>query len=551
MSIGNSLGFQAANNHLLLGNFDLTLGSVSGAGADRFITTGGGGRVLKNLTGAFTFPVGFDKTTYNPLMLTQSGAPDVLGLRCLQNVFSNSATGTPYTQETADVSWDLTEQTPGGSMLAMQFQWAGSDELPGFTRNIMEISRHNGASWQPAGTQGSATGSDPYQFSITGINAPGVFAVANQCFLHDTTLPTVTCVNSSVTFNGQSSITLDAGQFVSASDNCGVQSISLSPSTISATQVGQTVPVTVTVTDVKGNVSTCISNITVSGLPAGWSAPTNGIGCTNGSNVNYNTATGVWTATSTNCFYGPPFTADSEAFAQRTLCGDGSITTLVTGINPLAGGWAGVVMRESNAAGAKKAQLLTNLSNLSRREFRTATNGTAIPQQFPSQNRYWLRITRAGNQFTMSISPNGMAWYVAGGQNIVMQSCIEVGLVLTNYTSNSTVTGTFSNVGFTQVNPISTGQAQEQPTLGQVEFDVFPNPTSGELNLDLTQYIGRSVRIEMYSLEGKLLQFSELDEVQNTLERLDLKGFQSGMYLVKVKSAGLPDATKRIVLQRG
>jgi hypothetical protein len=149
----------------------------------------------------------------------------------------------------------------------------------------------------------------------------------------------------------------------------------------------------------------------------------------------------------------------------------------------------------------------------------------------------------------MQVSPNGMAWYVVGTQNIVMQSCIEVGLVLTNYTSNSTVTGTFSNVGFTQVNPISAGQLQEQPTLGQVEFDVFPNPTSGELNLDLTQYIGRSVRIETYSLEGKLLQFSELDEVQTTLERLDMKGFQSGMYLVKVKSAGLPDVARRIVKQ--
>jgi hypothetical protein len=71
--------------------------------------------------------------------------------------------------------------------------------------------------------------------------------------------------------------------------------------------------------------------------------------------VDFNTATGVWTVTSTNCFYGPNLSpADSEAFAQRTLCGDGSITALVTGINPLASGWAGVVMRESTAPALKK-----------------------------------------------------------------------------------------------------------------------------------------------------------------------------------------------------
>ena len=85
----------------------------------------------------------------------------------------------------------------------------------------------------------------------------------------------------------------------------------------------------------------------------------------------------------------------------------------------------------------------------------------------------------------------------------------------------------------------------------EVDFNVYPNPTGGELNVDLTQYIGRSVRLEVYSLEGKLMQFTELDEVQNTLERLDLKGLQNGMYLVKVKSAGLPDATRRVVLTRG
>ena len=365
----------------------------------------------------------------------------------------------------------------------------------------------------------------------------------------DNTPPMATCSNSTVTFNGQESIALNAATLVSASDNCGIQSIALSPTSILATQVGQTVPVTVTVTDVNNLVATCTAYVSVTGLPSGWSQTPDGVGCADGNNIAYNTGTGVWTATSTNCYYASPFTADETAFAQRTLCGNGSITALVIGINLLANGWAGIMMRESNAAGAKKAQLMTNLSQFSRREFRTATNGQAFPQQFPSQNRYWLRIVRSGNQFTMYVSPNGMAWYVAGAQNIVMQSCIEIGLVLTNYTSNSTVTGTFSNVGFTQVNPVSAGQAQEQPTLGQVAFDVFPNPTSGELNLDLTQYIGRSVRIETYSLEGKLLQFTELDEVQNTLERLDLKGLQNGMYLVKVKSAGLSDATRRVVKQ--
>jgi regulation of enolase protein 1 (concanavalin A-like superfamily) len=383
----------------------------------------------------------------------------------------------------------------------------------------------------------------------------------------DVTPPTAVCVDGSVSFNGESAIVLNADSWVDADDNCGVASITLSPAGISCEQLGQTVPVTVTVKDVNNLTSTCTSNIAVTGLPCGWSQNPDGVGCANGNNIAYNPGTGVWTATSSNCFYGPGFTSDATAFAQRTLCGDGSITAQVTGISGTALGWAGVLMRENNTAGAKKAQLMTNLSTLSRREFRTTTNGAANPQQFPSQDRYWLRIVRAGNQFSMYVSSNGLAWYFVGAQNVPMNSCIQVGLVATNYQQNSTVTATFANVSFAGSNvppmagastplstlepatnastPLSTNNEQRS-----TDFQVYPNPTSGELNVNLEQYAGLAVRLEIYSLTGQLLRFVEIDEVQTTVERLDLSAFQNGMYLVKVKSDGLPDATKRVAVTR-
>ncbi|MBX2928198.1 MAG: T9SS type A sorting domain-containing protein [Saprospiraceae bacterium] len=384
----------------------------------------------------------------------------------------------------------------------------------------------------------------------------------------DNTPPTIQCFNQTLTFNGETTIMLNAGSLVDTTDNCGVATITLSPNGISCEQLGQIVPVTVTVTDVNGNPATCTSNITVAGLPCGWSQNPNGVNCANGNSIAYNSGTGVWTATSTNCFYGPPFTSDATAFAQRTLCGDGSITAEVTDISGTALGWAGVIMRESNAAGAKKAQLMTNLSSLSRREFRTTTNGAANPQQFPSQSRYWLRIVRAGNQFSMYVSANGAAWYFVGAQNIPMNSCIQMGLVATNYTSNSTVTATFANVSFTGSNvPPLTGVSAPLNTLNELttdnsqqisDFQTYPNPTSGELNLNLEQYVGRNARIEVYSLTGQLLRFVEIEEVQTAVEQLDMSQLENGMYLVKVKCIGtrdgisreLPDATRRVVLAR-
>jgi regulation of enolase protein 1 (concanavalin A-like superfamily) len=383
----------------------------------------------------------------------------------------------------------------------------------------------------------------------------------------DNTPPMVTCSNQTVTFNGQQSIALNVNTLATATDNCGTPSLSVSPSFITCQQVGQIVPVTVTATDASNNLATCTSNITVAGLPCGWSQNPNGVGCEDGNSIGYNPGTGVWTATSTNCLYGPPFTSDASAFAQRSLCGDGSITAQVTSINGSALGWAGIVMRESNAAGAKKAQLMTNLSNFSRREFRTTTNGAASPQQFPSQDRYWLRIVRTGSQFSMYVSANGLAWYFVGAQNVPMNACIQVGLVATNYQQTSTVTATFANVGFTGSNvPVLAGASTPLSTLEpatnastplstnneqrSTDFQVYPNPTSGELNVDLAQYLGRAVRLEVYSLTGQLLRFVEIDEVQTAVERLDLSGFAGGMYLIRVKSDGLPDATKRIVVTR-
>ena len=210
-------------------------------------------------------------------------------------------------------------------------------------------------------------------------------------------------------------------------------------------------------------------------------------------------------------------------------------------------------MRETGeVADAKKVQLMTNLSNLSRREVRYTTGGSSYPQQFPSNQRYWLRITRTSNQFVGYVSPNGQTWYQVMAVTVDMNTCIEVGLVVTNYQPISMVNATFANVNIS-----GSGSALAMPDENQdlvqediesPNFNLFPNPTTGELNLDLTQYLNKTVRIEVWSVEGSLLQFIKLEELQTTLERLDLSAYDSGTYLIRVKAEGLPDVTKRVVL---
>ncbi len=377
----------------------------------------------------------------------------------------------------------------------------------------------------------------------------------------DNTLPTLACASqATVVFNGESSIQIDGMNSpvdlqIQANDNCGIESISVSPSTINATQVGQTVPITITARDYRNNQATCITNVIVSGLPSGWSQPAAPVGCTNCTgNFVFNPANGTWTGSTTGATYNPTSANDAMMIASRTLCGDGSITALVSSISGV--GWAGIFMRETNDPGAKKAQLMTNLGAFHRRDFRTTTNASATSNQINSNNRFWLRIVRMGNSFQLLSSADGTTFSFIASTTISMSSCIQMGLVATSINNTASTTTTFSNVSFTGSNGTLAlpgggvaGLAAYSSQL-EVDFEVYPNPTNGELNVDLANYVGRMVRLEVYSLEGKLMQFSETDVVETHIQLLDMSKFHTGMYLIRVKSAGLPDAVQKVVLQR-
>jgi len=362
--------------------------------------------------------------------------------------------------------------------------------------------------------------------------------------------PILSCSNQTIVFNGQTQIPLVISDLVTATDNCGVASIVLNPVVIPCAQLGSIVPVLITVTDVNNNVETCTVYITVNGLPCGWSQNPDGAGCIDGSAASYNVPTSAWGLTSEDCYYASPFNADELAFAQYQLCGNGSITAKVNNMG--GSGWAGVVMRESNAAGAKKVQLMTNLgSNLTRREVRTTTNGASQPQQFPAQNRQWLRIVRSGNQFTGYASANGIQWYPEVVANVPMNSCIQIGLVTTNNHAISTVNSAFSNVSTVGSSVASLTRPDNglPATAPTQTLSVYPNPASTEVQVELTPFLGKNIRLSVYNGLGARMLYTEIDDVQATTERLDLARLQKGLYLISVETSEGEKVSSKLVVQ--
>ncbi len=363
--------------------------------------------------------------------------------------------------------------------------------------------------------------------------------------------PAVNCLASyDVIFAGQPTITLNPWDLVgSVTDNCGIQSLTASPASIVCTQLGSTVMVTVTATDVNGRTANGTLPVYVGGLPCYWS--TSPVGC--GTSATYSVPSGAWSLTGTNCYYTAPFDSDELAFVQRGLCGNGTITARVTSITGNTNGWAGIVMRESSAQGSKKVQMLTNLHDFSRREVRFATNGTSYPQQFPYQNRYWLRLVRQGSQFIGYVSSNGANWFQVMATTVNMNSCIEVGLIVTNYEQISMVTATFSDVTVNgALPPLMAPELSGDEMIAEVpEFLAYPNPTSGELNILLDRDMEETATLTLRDAYGRLIwqQLWDASGGREMQVNIGTVARNQGMYLLSLQtSQGV--STRKVILTR-
>lgn len=242
-------------------------------------------------------------------------------------------------------------------------------------------------------------------------------------------------------------------------------------------------------------------------------------------------------------------TSDTKHLVSRLLCGTtASITVKVNSVS--GGGWGGITMRESNLPGSKMVTLKTQLGNSLIREIRNTNNGAKQVQIIPiNPLNTWLRITRSGNSFQFFISMNGTSWQSVGSAGLTMGNCLMVGMFTESTGLNVVSTATFNNVtassGGSLIAPVTTSQAIDASA--QLEVAVFPNPTNGELNIDLSQYAGRAVRLDLLNAQGQVLKTMEIDEVQTQIEQMNLSNFENGLYLLRVQSKDLPEISRRVI----
>ncbi len=143
---------------------------------------------------------------------------------------------------------------------------------------------------------------------------------------------------------------------------------------------------------------------------------------------------------------------DEFHYRYQSWTGDGELVARVTGMTPFTHEWAkaGVMFRESLAAGARHAFMCISAARGLAFQYRAATGGlsASVPDGgtgISPLNR-WLKLVRSGSTLTGYYSVDGVNWTFTGTATIAMPATIYVGLAATSHNDGVLVTATFESV---------------------------------------------------------------------------------------------------------
>jgi fibronectin type 3 domain-containing protein len=170
--------------------------------------------------------------------------------------------------------------------------------------------------------------------------------------------------------------------------------------------------------------------------------------------------------------------ADQMNFVYMPVSGDCTLTARVTAqANTNVWAKAGVMIRETPAAGSTFAMAAITPGNGAIVQWRTSTNGSAA---WPGSGAagtvpMWVRITRSGTTFTGYYSTNGTTWTANGNVTIAMAATVQVGLAVTAHDNTLLCACTFDN--FTVVDGTGAYYWPLQPP-GNLQSTAGPNQVS-------------------------------------------------------------------------
>jgi len=149
-------------------------------------------------------------------------------------------------------------------------------------------------------------------------------------------------------------------------------------------------------------------------------------------------------------------TADQFNYAFQPASGNSTVVArLITQQNTQPFAKAGIMIRETTAAGSKHVALYMSPDGNLRMQYRTTKNGSTgqiTPIAISGTDPKWLRLVRSGTTAVVGYySADGVSWTPSGTISITMPTEVNAGLAVCSRNNNvSTGTATFDNVSIHQ-----------------------------------------------------------------------------------------------------
>ncbi|NOU46313.1 MAG: T9SS type A sorting domain-containing protein [Bacteroidales bacterium] len=226
--------------------------------------------------------------------------------------------------------------------------------------------------------------------------------------------------------------------------------------------------------------------------------------------------------------------SDVMNFVYQQLCGTGTVIARLD--NVVNGGWAGVMMRESNLPGSKVVLFKTKLYNPNTIVgYRSVTNGNMVNMNQSVPSIHWMKIQRTGNSFKIFTSYNGTSWIRRYTTSVTMNNCINAGFFTENAVSGRTTTSWFDHAEV--VGYLKETDEENSGINGEELFEVFvnPNPANDFVMITIPEN-NETVRLTVINATGLVVETSEI----NTIDANYFLGhIKPGMYILRFERNGI------------
>ncbi|MEL7119273.1 MAG: T9SS type A sorting domain-containing protein [Bacteroidota bacterium] len=379
--------------------------------------------------------------------------------------------------------------------------------------------------------------------------------------IEDQVRPAAVCRDRTVQLSGNGEITLNPDDFDGGSvDNCGIANISLDLMDFDCDDIGVQ-NVQLTVTDENGQMSTCTAKVTIESGEGGLGDfSTTSIGNSTG-DATSNSCEGTFDLFSTqNSSYN--IQSGQGELTYVNLTGDFTFTAQLTSQSSNA--LAGIMVHQNGSHGSpmgfvgKHGYGMTGGMNL-------GSEGSLLR----------TGSGRASRTIVFTVSRSGDVITFKHGRTVLLRIRVDVGsttmvgLFLTSddeneanasfknvsYSTNSTSAIQISNAGMPPYEGAGSSSEETEDAVAKLidldnrALNAWPNPTSGQLNLELDKFIGSSANLRIQNLNGQVIYNEHLGMIYQSQHQIDLSSLEAGVYILSIESAGQL-ATKRILLQR-